>query len=590
MKNTRKTILFSIILLLGIAILTGAVFMLINVDSENQDPVDDPNSNVTDTIDKNDKPEVTDPKDDPVIPDDNGEQNDPVVPDDNGEQNDPVVPDEEPKEDNETNTQPAEPVKRTVEGSHTWSDDNNRDGIRPQSIVINLFADGTKILSKEITSADKWTWCFEDLDSFKDEKEIIYTVTIENINGYTTSAEGYNTVGSHVTEKVSISGSATWDDDNNKENKRPDSIKINFNADGQVLYYATVKAEHGWAWHLDNLPKYRDGGTEIKYSVTVDKIDNYITSIDGYNITNTLVRDVPVSPPEQSTPEDTEKTNEPEIDINVEIDNFVKESEPAQITMLKPVASGTLTKENEYAIIDYSNTQDGYIMIKYKENTSSKLKVQMKGPTTTYTYNITVGEWTVFPFSDGNGEYAIRVFKNVVDNKYSTVLSLKHTVSLDDEFAPFIRPNQYVNYENAQNSINTAASLLTDDMPVLKKVEIIYNYITNNISYDYSKSATVQSGYLPDLDKVLKEKKGICFDYASLMTGMLRSQNIPCKLIVGYADQDYHAWISVWSPETGWIDNAIFFNGINWQIMDPTFAAGGIQDFEKIVYTTKYIY
>ena len=60
---------------------------------------------------------------------------------------------------------------------------------------------------------------------------------------------------------------------------------------------------------------------------------------------------------------------------------------------------------------------------------------------------------------------------------------------------------------------------------------------------------------------------------AALMTGMLRSQDIPCKLVVGYAGQAYHAWISVWSAETGWIDGAIYFNGSSWQRMDPTFAS-----------------
>jgi len=125
---------------------------------------------------------------------------------------------------------------------------------------------------------------------------------------------------------------------------------------------------------------------------------------------------------------------------------------------------------------------------------------------------------------------------------------------------------------------------------MLEKVETIYNYVTTNIKYDYEKAATVQSGYLPDLDHVLKVKKGICFDYAALMTGMLRSQNIPCKLVVGYANTEYHAWISVYSPETGWVDGVIYFNGVNWQQMDPTFASGGNNDLDKISYTTKYIY
>ena len=264
---------------------------------------------------------------------------------------------------------------------------------------------------------------------------------------------------------------------------------------------------------------------------------------------------------------------------------------PAQITILKPVASGINVKKNSSAIIDYSNTKDGYVMVKFIADVDVKLKVQVKGPTTTYTYNIKKGEWTVFPLSDGNGSYSVKVFKNVYDSKYSTVLSLNGlSVDLDDEYAPFIRPNQYVNYENAVNTMEKASTLLNDRMSMLEKVEAVYNYVTKNIKYDYQKAATVQSGYLPDLDLVLKEKKGICFDYASLMTGMLRSQNIPCKLVVGYANTEYHAWISVYSPETGWVDGVIYFNGVNWQQMDPTFASGGNKDLDKIAYTTKYIY
>ena len=286
--------------------------------------------------------------------------------------------------------------------------------------------------------------------------------------------------------------------------------------------------------------------------------------------------------------DDTTSKDTPYIDS--ETSNLITGLKPAQITLLKPVASGILVKKNDSVTIDYSNTKDGYVMVKFTVATTLRLKVQVKGPTTTYTYNLNPEEWTVFPLSDGNGEYAIKVFKNVVDNKYATVLSLKCNIALDDEFAPFIRPNQYVNYENATNTMNKAASLLNDEMTMLEKVAVIYDFVIKNISYDYNKAATVQSGYLPDLDVVLKEKKGICFDYAALMTGMLRSQNIPCKLVVGYAGTEYHAWISVWSPETGWIDGAIFFNGTNWQRMDPTFAAGGYKDFDKIDYITKYIY
>ena len=105
------------------------------------------------------------------------------------------------------------------------------------------------------------------------------------------------------------------------------------------------------------------------------------------------------------------------------------------------------------------------------------------------------------------------------------------------------------------------------------------------------------SGYLPVLDDVLAEKKGICFDYAALMAGMLRSQGVPCKLVVGYAGSAYHAWISVWTEGEGWVDGVIYFNGTTWHRMDPTFASSSnrsndIMDFigDDSNYSTKYIY
>ena len=107
----------------------------------------------------------------------------------------------------------------------------------------------------------------------------------------------------------------------------------------------------------------------------------------------------------------------------------------------------------------------------------------------------------------------------------------------------------------------------------------------------------MKSGYLPVLDTVLAKKTGICFDYAALMTGMLRSQGVPCKLVVGYAGTAYHAWISVWTKENGWVDGAIYFDGSTWQRMDPTFASSGKQSASIMAYigdgshySAKYFY
>ena len=118
-----------------------------------------------------------------------------------------------------------------------------------------------------------------------------------------------------------------------------------------------------------------------------------------------------------------------------------------------------------------------------------------------------------------------------------------------------------------------------------------------NITYDKQLAANVKSGYLPVLDTVLTKKTGICFDYAALMAGMLRSQGIPCKLVVGYAGSAYHAWINVWTEENGWVEGVIYFDGTSWQRMDPTFASTGKESASIMKYigdgknySAKYLY
>lgn len=267
---------------------------------------------------------------------------------------------------------------------------------------------------------------------------------------------------------------------------------------------------------------------------------------------------------------------EPLEAVYVEEEAVILASAPAAVsTLLLPEASGKAVKKNDKATIDYSNTTDGYVMAKFTATTDKRLKVQVTGPTTTYTYDLPAGEWATFPLSDGNGSYKATVLENTSGKKYAVVVSASFELTLKDEFAPFLRPNQYVDYAGAENTIKKAEELTKDITDPLIKVEKVYDFVVKNLTYDKAKADSVQSGYLPVLDNVLAEKKGICFDYASLMAGMLRSQGVPCKLVVGYAGKVYHAWISVWTEETGWVDGVIFFDGKVWQRMDPTFASSG---------------
>ncbi|MDO4542428.1 MAG: transglutaminase-like domain-containing protein, partial [Bacillota bacterium] len=128
----------------------------------------------------------------------------------------------------------------------------------------------------------------------------------------------------------------------------------------------------------------------------------------------------------------------------------------------------------------------------------------------------------------------------------------------------------------------------------LDVVENIYKYIIDNIEYDYDLAENVEVGYLPDIDRVLDEGKGICFDYAALATAMLRSQSIPTRLVIGYADNVYHAWISVYIEDVGWVNDVIEFKGTDWVRMDPTYDANA-STFDKYIgsganYHQMYLY
>ena len=265
-------------------------------------------------------------------------------------------------------------------------------------------------------------------------------------------------------------------------------------------------------------------------------------------------------------------------------------------SVLTPQASGTTAYNSAKASIDVSNASEGYVMIKYT-GTNPKVKIQIT-KNTTYTYDIAnTGSYVTFPFSEGSGTYTIKIYENVSGTSYAQAASQSVSVSLSNELSPFLYPNQFCDF-NAGSAVGAASDTLAAGItdPVVK-VSAVYDYVVTNFTYDYNKAATVRAGYLPVVDSTLASKTGICFDYAAVMTSMLRAQGIPTKLVIGYAGSVYHAWVSVYAQGQGWIDNIIYFDGTSWKFMDPTFASSGgrSQETQNYIsnpanYTAKFSY
>ena len=181
------------------------------------------------------------------------------------------------------------PEKTSITGTKTWDDADNQDGKRPESIIVNLLANG-EIAASQTVKADEagnWTYTFKELPKYANGKEITYTVTEEAVEGYETSVDGFNITNTYTTETTEVKGSKTWNDADNQDGKRPESITVRLLANGEEKDSQTVTADENgnWTYSFEKLPKY-EAGKEIVYTVTEDAVADYTTEITGYDITN----------------------------------------------------------------------------------------------------------------------------------------------------------------------------------------------------------------------------------------------------------------------------------------------------------------
>ena len=229
--------------------------------------------------------------------------------------------------------------------------------------------------------------------------------------------------------------------------------------------------------------------------------------------------------------------------------------------------------------LDLSSTADGYVAI--AATSESRLKFQVLKDEVTYTYNIASdGTPSIFPLQCGDGHYTFRVMENVVDTKYAVKMTTEADVVLSDEFQPYLRPSDYVNYSQTSQCVSKASELAAQAEDELGVVSEVFDYICSGVTYDKEKAANVGTDYLPNPDETLATGKGICFDYASLAAAMLRSQGIPTQVIFGYVSPNdlYHAWNMFYTEETGWVTVDYQVSQDTWNRLDLTFSANGADE------------
>ena len=203
-----------------------------------------------------------------------------------------AVPDYTTAINGTTITNSYTPGKTSITVTKAWADNDNQDGIRPDSIKVQLYA-GEDAQGEEVTldGTNNWTYTWTGLDAKKDGQDIVYTVKeTGEVTGYTSEISGDAQTGfvitnTHKTEITSVEGKKVWDDADNQDGKRPESIKVRLLANGTEVATKDVTAADNWTYSFTDLPKFADG-KEIVYTVTEDAVADYTTAIDGTTITN----------------------------------------------------------------------------------------------------------------------------------------------------------------------------------------------------------------------------------------------------------------------------------------------------------------
>ncbi len=234
------------------------------------------------------------------------------------------------------------------------------------------------------------------------------------------------------------------------------------------------------------------------------------------------------------------------------------------LTGLLSLHIGTLHVQAGSAVA-ISDNKDGTVSVKYDNNTGTKIAVMVikSGSDKKYSYFSTAQKMDIdVPLTLGNGQYSVGVYKHVSGTSYSPLVIEEVSLQLSDPNKAYLTSNQVISWNTKNAAIKKATSLTKKCKTEYAKVQKIYKYIVKNYHYDYAKLAQNQAGqltnYIPDIEVIYKQKRGICYDISVLNASMLRSLGIKAKMVKGYPVNKYydgsvyHAWNKVYCKKK-WI-------------------------------------
>ncbi len=220
--------------------------------------------------------------------------------------------------------EPLLPSTTQIAGRKIWDDHENEAGARPESITVRLYADGVEIRSQTVTERDSWRFSFTGLDLYDSSgHRIVYTVEEDPVEDYESRVEGNNITNTYIGEEpelMEIPVTKVWDDAEDTDGIRPDSIAVNLYRNGEPTDLTLILDESsGWSGTFTGLEEETDGEKNV-WTVSELAVEGYESSVSGdpgsgFVITNTHTpdeREEPEEPVAPNVPEEPEIPQEPE--------------------------------------------------------------------------------------------------------------------------------------------------------------------------------------------------------------------------------------------------------------------------------------
>ena len=226
------------------------------------------------------------------------------------------------------------------------------------------------------------------------------------------------------------------------------------------------------------------------------------------------------------------------------------------------VICGSVNVYAEGFVIDTSRAETGVFEVKGIPGANKiRIIVEKEGTRERYIYFLSDVNSNVFPLQMGGGRYTITLLENIIRNESKKILAKTVDVEEIDPELLFTQSIQIIDYDRSDIAVSSFRERVRAAKRKKDKLKIVYEFIIDNIDYDFDKVPETLFDYLPVIDETYVTRKGICYDYAALVAGALRSRGIPTKLQKGYTANIpavFHAW------------NAVYIEG-EWFKIDTTY-------------------